>query len=254
MANPVNRGEGQAPLSKDEVGISLNMRGSGGEGAFGWGILDGLLNEPSIRIESICATGAGALNAVALACGLASGARRGGSLTLANLWHRIARDRLFENCDQIHDDKMNVLRQLLDQVVDFKCLRASPVYVFLMIVRGGCRATRIVANRNISMDDVLAAIGTLGLTGLEEVEAASGDFKTAASTGAATGDGREATARSPVKAHDLNTFLMLHDAGRRYAPELLGNSIRAARQSATERCVNRLEETQSDFNPNRYLH
>jgi hypothetical protein len=104
------------------------------------------------------------------------------------------------------------------------------------------------------MDDVLAAIGTLGLTGLEEVEAASGDFKTAANTGAATGDGREATAGSPAKAYGLNTFLMLHDAGRRYAPELLGNSIRAARQSAIERCVNRLEEIQSGFNPNRYLH
>jgi hypothetical protein len=54
MANPVNRADGQTSLSKGEVGISLNMRGSCGEGAFGWGILDGLLNEPSIRIESMC--------------------------------------------------------------------------------------------------------------------------------------------------------------------------------------------------------
>jgi len=254
MAIPVNPAEGQTSQSKGEVGINLNMRSSGAEGAFGWGVLDHLLIEPSIRIESICATGTGALNAVAFAYGLASGGRRGARLALAKLWRRIARDRFFENSDQIRNDKMSALQRILEQVVDFECFRlGTPVHVFLMIVRGGSE-TRIVANRKISINQVLAAVGRLGLTGSGEAQAASGDVTAPANIGAITGDRGETTARSPVKAYDLSAFLMLRDAGRRYAPRLLGNSIRAARQSVIDRCADRPEETQSVFKPSHYLH
>jgi hypothetical protein len=59
MANPIDRTGRKAPQSNGEISINLDMRSLGGEGAFGWGVLDGLLDEPSVRMEGICATGTG---------------------------------------------------------------------------------------------------------------------------------------------------------------------------------------------------
>jgi hypothetical protein len=211
MADPVNRAKRQISPCKGEVEICLNMRGLAGEGAFGWGVLDGLLIEPPIRIQRICAAATGALNAVASASGLASGGQRGASLALADLWRRIARDRLFEESNQIRADKMSAVRRLLDQMVDF-----FRIHVFLMIGRSGRYASRIVANRKISITQGLSAVSTL-----EEAEATRGRAEDPARIEVVAGNDREASPRSPVKVHDLNMFLMLHDAGRRHAPGLL---------------------------------
>src|SRR6516162_1046283 len=58
------------------VGVAL--QGGGSHGAFTWGALDRLLQEPAFAIDSVTGTSAGAMNAVVLADGLARG-RRGGA-------------------------------------------------------------------------------------------------------------------------------------------------------------------------------
>src|SRR5262250_151660 len=53
--------------------INLALQGGGAHGAFTWGVLDRLLEDERISFGWISGTSAGAVNAVALASGLAAG-------------------------------------------------------------------------------------------------------------------------------------------------------------------------------------
>ena len=50
--------------------INLALQGGGAHGAFTWGILDFLLEDPRLAIEGLSGTSAGSVNAVVLAHGL----------------------------------------------------------------------------------------------------------------------------------------------------------------------------------------
>jgi len=50
----------------DAVPIELALQGGGAHGAYTWGVLDRLLEEPRIEIASISAASAGAMNAAVL--------------------------------------------------------------------------------------------------------------------------------------------------------------------------------------------
>src|SRR6476620_5133922 len=69
---------------------NLALQGGGAHGAFTWGVLDCLLNEPRLELEGISATSAGAINAVVLAPGLTVGGRAGAASALADFWRRVA--------------------------------------------------------------------------------------------------------------------------------------------------------------------
>ena len=62
--------------------LNLALQGGGAHGAFTWGVLDRLLEEPDLEIAAITGTSAGALNAAALK---AAGARA----SLDQLWAEI---------------------------------------------------------------------------------------------------------------------------------------------------------------------
>jgi NTE family protein len=49
--------------------VDLALQGGGSHGAFTWGVLDRLLEEPWIKIDAISGTSAGAMNAAVLADG-----------------------------------------------------------------------------------------------------------------------------------------------------------------------------------------
>ena len=66
--------------------INLALQGGGAHGAFTWGVLDCILEDDRLNIESISGTSAGAMNAVALADGLADGGRDGARQTLHDFW------------------------------------------------------------------------------------------------------------------------------------------------------------------------
>jgi len=52
--------------------INLALQGGGSHSAFTWGVLDRLLEDERLTFDGITATGAGSINAVVLADGLAS--------------------------------------------------------------------------------------------------------------------------------------------------------------------------------------
>ena len=130
--------------------LNLALQGGGAHGAFTWGVLDRLLEEDAIDVGWISATSAGAVNAVALAAGLAEGGRSRAQAKLRDVWESVAKagvpDLLRNNPWLAGISKSNALaqvaslfspydfnplnfdpfRKLLDAHVDFALLRASP--------------------------------------------------------------------------------------------------------------------------------
>jgi len=78
------------PRSMTPRRLDLALQGGGTQGAFTWGVLDRLLEDERLQIAAISGTSAGAMNAVALASGWASGGRRGAREALRNFWSRVA--------------------------------------------------------------------------------------------------------------------------------------------------------------------
>lgn len=70
--------------------ITLALQGGGAHAAFGWGVLDRLLDDERINVEGISATSAGAMNAACLAYGMAIGGRQAAQHALSAFWQRVA--------------------------------------------------------------------------------------------------------------------------------------------------------------------
>jgi NTE family protein len=70
----------KAAITRDPVLVDLALQGGGSHGAFTWGVLDRLLEEPWLEIDGISGTSAGAMNAAVLVDGYAKGgpSRAGG--------------------------------------------------------------------------------------------------------------------------------------------------------------------------------
>lgn len=71
--------------------INLALQGGGAHGAFTWGVLDRLLEEPEIEIAGISGTSAGALNGAALKAGLLRGGRAAARENLDWFWGEVDR-------------------------------------------------------------------------------------------------------------------------------------------------------------------
>jgi NTE family protein len=69
--------------------INLALQGGGAHGAFTWGVLDRLLDDPEIEFAAISGTSAGALNGAALKAGLIEGGREGARRNLDWLWGQV---------------------------------------------------------------------------------------------------------------------------------------------------------------------
>ena len=76
--------------------VNLALQGGGSHGAFTWGVLDALLEDGRIDVEGLSGTSAGAVNAVALASGWATGLAKGrdpreaAREKLAGIWYRVS--------------------------------------------------------------------------------------------------------------------------------------------------------------------
>jgi NTE family protein len=81
-------------MTRDPILVDLALQGGGAHGAYTWGVLDRLLEEPWLQIEGISGTSAGAMNAAALVCGHAKGAADGARAALENFWHRVSQAAL----------------------------------------------------------------------------------------------------------------------------------------------------------------
>jgi len=77
-------------MKRPPVLIDLALQGGGAHGAFTWGVLDRLLEEPWLRIEGISGTSAGAMNAAVLVDGYAKGGAERARLQLGLFWKKVS--------------------------------------------------------------------------------------------------------------------------------------------------------------------
>lgn len=75
--------------SNKPPGIALALQGGGSLGAFTWGVLDRLLDEPGFAPARLSGASAGAVNAVAFASGWAKGGPSGARDSLDRIWQRV---------------------------------------------------------------------------------------------------------------------------------------------------------------------
>jgi NTE family protein len=183
--------------------VNLALQGGGAHGAFTWGVLDRLLEEPSLAIDGISATSAGAVNAVVLAHGLTVGGRYCAKKALFDFWHRTAEmgtasflqafwyDRLTRNHSLEHSPgyfffdllsrmlspyqfnpfNFNPLRSVLEEIIDFECLRSECVVkLFCCATNVRTGKARVFTNSEISVACVLASACLPNLYQAVEIE------------------------------------------------------------------------------------
>jgi NTE family protein len=165
------------PARSGDLKLSLALQGGGAHGAFTWGVLDRLLEEDRLDIRAMSGTSAGALNAVALACGWCHGGRAGARVALDRLWRTVVREaaRSPLNCGslaalalglathlfspyELNPLEINPLRQLLGELVDFEALRRrSPIAILIAATNIRTGQTRIFREHELTAEMVLAS-------------------------------------------------------------------------------------------------
>src|SRR3954453_287409 len=79
---------------RDVVLVDLALQGGGAHGAFTWGALDRLLEEPWLQIDGISGTSAGAMNAAVLVDRHAKGGADAAPPALETFWRKVSRAAL----------------------------------------------------------------------------------------------------------------------------------------------------------------
>ena len=174
---------------KSPLLIDLALQGGGSHGAFTWGVLDRLLEEPSLRIDAISGTSAGAMNAAVLADGWTEGGAAGARAALEAYWERVAGaaalsplqrtplDRLlgrwtldnspvfiaFDLMSRVvspydlNPHGFNPLTAILDESIDFERLSRSPIKLFVTATNVHTGRGRIFRNAELTPDVLLAS-------------------------------------------------------------------------------------------------
>jgi NTE family protein len=101
--------------------IELALQGGGAHGAFSWGVIDRILEDGRIAIEGVSGTSAGAMNAVALADGMARGGREGGRAALERFWSATSAAAMYSP----------LRRTMFDVFLGNWSLDTSPAYIML---------------------------------------------------------------------------------------------------------------------------
>jgi NTE family protein len=158
--------------------LSLALQGGGSFGAFTWGVLDRLLEEPACELDSISGASAGAVNGVLLASGFVEGGREGARARLRRFWRRMTDEASFRSLmviggfspagssvafgrgfsPQFDPLDLDPLRQALATEIDFASLR-EPTCPKLLIATTRVRDGRlqIFRNKDLTADVVLAS-------------------------------------------------------------------------------------------------
>ncbi len=178
--------KGPAPVKA----INLALQGGGSHGAFTWGVLDRLLEDPRIEIEAVTGASAGAMNAVILADGLSCGDREEARAALRRFWEGVARAALTSpfrrtpldawrgvwNLDaspgyiffdlmtrlaspyDINPMRLNPLRDLVSDLVDFDRVRGcGPLKVFVSATDVATGRAKVFRKEELTPDHVMAS-------------------------------------------------------------------------------------------------
>ena len=171
------------------IRIHLALQGGGSHGAFTWGVLDRLLEEPALEIGALSGASAGAMNAVVLAHGLLQGGSAGARAALAQFWQAVGQRAPFRawsddpgaSADgvqpgarlawkalapwmrmlspyQLNPFDINPLRDIVESQIDFAALRAhSPVGLHIATTRVANGMLRLFGAHEMSADVLLAS-------------------------------------------------------------------------------------------------
>jgi NTE family protein len=159
--------------------LSLALQGGGTFAAFTWGVLERLLEEPSIAIDTISGASAGAINALLLASGFAEGGREGARARLNRFWIRLMHEASFRSLmliggfspagssvafgptlrsGQFDPFDLDPLRQALSRDINFSALRDARCPKLLIAATRICDGQQqIFRNDAITADVALAS-------------------------------------------------------------------------------------------------
>ena len=169
--------------------VDFALQGGGAHGAFTWGVVDRLLEEPWLRIDGISGTSAGAMNAAVLVDGYADNGVDGARAALENFWRRVARAaflsplrrtpldvllgrwtldhspvfvamdlmaRVFSPYD-LSPGGANPLRNILAETVDFGRLARASIKLFVTATNVRTGRGQVFRNSEITPDVLLAS-------------------------------------------------------------------------------------------------
>jgi NTE family protein len=178
-----------AAAEREPVPIDLALQGGGAHGAFTWGVLDRLLEEPWVRIDGISGTSAGAMNAAALAYGYSVDGNDGARFAMEAFWRRVAQagqlspmrrgpldvllgrwtldnspafvamdmmSRLFSPYD-LNLTAWNPLRAIITEGVDFAQVVRSPIKLFITATNVATGRARVFRNRDLTPEVLIAS-------------------------------------------------------------------------------------------------
>jgi NTE family protein len=174
--------------TRDRVLVDLALQGGGSHGAFTWGVLDRLLDEPWLGIDGISGTSAGAMNAVVLAGGFAADGPAGAKAALSAFWRRVSDSARFSPIRRSPLDVLlgrwtldtspfylafdlasrvfspydlnfgtNPLRKVLAESVDFARVAAAPIRLFVTATNVRTGRGRVFRNAELTPDVLLAS-------------------------------------------------------------------------------------------------
>ena len=182
-------GDGTSPAPRAPLMVDLALQGGGSHGAFTWGVLDRLLEEPWLKIDGISGTSAGAMNAAVLADGFAEGGAEGARAALERFWKKVSdaarfspfqrgpldvmmgrwtldhspmfvmmdiMARLFSPYD-LNPGGNNPLRDILIELIDFERLSRIPMKLFITATNVRTGRGRVFRNAEITADVLLAS-------------------------------------------------------------------------------------------------
>jgi NTE family protein len=179
----------RAAVTRDPILVDLALQGGGSHGAFTWGVLDRLLEEPWLRIDGISGTSAGAMNAAVLVDGYAKGGADGARIGLETFWRRVSQaaryspfrrgpidmmlgrwtldsSPMYVAMDlmsrlispyQVNPSGSNPLREILADLVDFEQLTRSPIKLFVTATNVRTGRGHVFKNDAITPEVLLAS-------------------------------------------------------------------------------------------------
>jgi len=179
----------KTPFTRDPILVDLALQGGGSHGAFTWGVLDRLLEEPWLGIDGISGTSAGAMNAAVLVDGFVKGAAAGARTALESFWRRVSDAARFSPFRRGPLDVLlgrwtldsspiyvgmdllsrlvspydlnpmgnNPLRAILAETIDFERLPRSPIKLFITATNVRTGRGHVFKNNAITPDVLLAS-------------------------------------------------------------------------------------------------
>lgn len=161
------------------VTLSLALQGGGAHGAFTWGVLNRLLEEPWLNISGISGASAGAMNAVMFAEGWRKDKRDGAKQQLADFWYKVAEQNVgfelpshlktsvtkfwlsafqFLSPYDINLLDINPLRDIVEDQVDFNALqKANPLPLYISATEVSTGKLALFKTPELTTDHLLAS-------------------------------------------------------------------------------------------------